>query len=218
MASPIEGQKEAIWLFTASETLILGVAGSEGVCGGVKWNGFDHAPKERTKSVSFSDTASVSAFSEFSSRTEATRGNIPSETTLGSLVRKPEGGGGSVVAEAGGEAVVSVAEGGVVVSVAGEGMMVTLSRGAATVPAAAVVAVAAGAADSDFFTIESGIAGVTGFGLADHRPRYGHRGSRGKARCRSDSSPVTTQEVFGSVSTLTESSLFSSIEEKARIP
>lgn len=71
----------------------------------------------------------MSSFSEFSSRTEATGGNVPSATTFSSWVRKTEAGGAAVVADSGGEAVVSVAGGREVVSVAGERVVIAEAGG-----------------------------------------------------------------------------------------
>lgn len=85
----------------------------------------------------------------------------------------------------------------------------TLVRGAAVVSVAreetAVVSVAGeravttagGALDYVSFSNEGGVTGLMDFGLADQRPRYGHRGSGTRACCSAASSSAATPEGFG---------------------
>lgn len=206
--SLIEGQKEAIWPFNASETPRFGVAGSGGVGEGVTQSGFDHAPMERTKTVSFVGSLSRSPFSETSSRPVGTSGCASSLTSMSSSVRG--GDGRLMVSEAGGVTVVSEAEGVSVVSEAG-GSIVT-DAGGKSVVAGGGAMVAEGTSASDSSTDKSGNVGDTGFGFADHRPRYGQRGSGREACYRSDLRPVTTSEDFGPISVLLDSSLSASME------
>ena len=67
--------------------------------------------------------------------------------------------------------------------------------------------VAEGTSVTDSFTDEIGNVGDTGFGLADHLPRYGQRGSGEGACCRSD-----TSEDFCAASVLRDSSPSASME------
>lgn len=68
--------------------------------------------------------------------------------------------------------------------------------------------VAEGTSVTYSFTDEIGNVGDTGFGLADHLPRYGQRGSGEGACCRSD-----TSEDFCAAS-VRDSSLLASMEKE----